>query len=141
VGALPLGRRGHLIAQLSREDRPDLDEETGFTEWTAGARALFGSPKINGFVEILGESRDVDDDVAIDPETGLPLEEDDDTGVWSAGIEARVAEGLWASAGFGSRFAAVVDDAEKTFVLIGLRWGISSQARIDALGGATSNGS
>ena len=62
----------------------------------------------------------------------MPLE-DDDTGIWSAGIEARVAEGLWASAGFGSRFAALVDDAEKTFVLIGLRWGISSTARIDAL--------
>jgi hypothetical protein len=132
VGALPLGTRGQLIAQLAREDRPELGEDPGFTAWTAGARALFGSPTINGFVEALGESRDFDGP-ELDPETGTPSAEDDDTGIWSAGIEARIAEGLWAAAGFGGRFAALADDAEKTFVLIGLRWGISSAARIGAL--------
>ena len=133
VGALPMGRRGQLIAQLAREDRPELVEDAAFSEWSAGARAIFGSPTINGFVEVLGESREVEGNPAIDPETGLPLDADDDSGIWSAGIEARVAEGLWASAGFGSRFAALAEKAEKTFVLIGLRWGISSGARIEAL--------
>ena len=49
------------------------------------------------------------------------------------GLEARIAEGLWASAGFGSRFAALAEESEKTFVLVGIRWGISSAARLDAL--------
>ena len=60
-------------------------------------------------------------------------EDEDDSGIWSAGVEARIAEGLWASAGFGSRFAALAEESEKTFVLVGIRWGISSAARLDAL--------
>jgi hypothetical protein len=131
VGALPLGRRGQLIAQLSREDRPELGEDPLFVDWSAGIRALVGSPTINGFVELLAESHEVD---AIEAEEEVaPLDDDDGSGVWSAGIEARVAEGLWASAGFGSRFSEITEEAEKTFVLIGLRWGISSTARIAAL--------
>ena len=128
VGALPLGRRGQLIAQLAREDRADLDAQPGFTEWSVGARALVGSAKINAFVEYLAVSREIDGPVETEPSD---LEED--SGLWSAGIEARVAEGLWASAGFGNRFATILADAEKTFVAIGLRWGISSAARMDAL--------
>lgn len=131
VGAAPLGRKGQLIAQLAREDRPALGEEPAFETWTAGARALAGSPRINGFVELLAESRAVDE-IEVEADT-KPLDEDDGSGIWSAGIEARVAEGLWASAGFGSRFAALHEEAEKTFVVIGLRWGISSAARMDAL--------
>jgi hypothetical protein len=134
VGAAPLGRGGQLIGQLSREERPALGEEARFGAWTAGARVLAGSPRINGFLELLAESRQVDE-VAV--EGGAePPDEDDGTGIWSAGIEARVAEGLWASAGLGSRFAALHEADEKTFVAIGLRWGISSAARIDVLRGA-----
>ncbi len=129
VGGLPLGRRGQLIAQIAREDRPELGLLPGFTAWSVGARALVGSAKINGFVEYLVVSREIEgQDV---PEDAEPP--DEDGGLWSAGIEARVAEGLWASAGFGSRFATILADAEKTFVAIGLRWGISSAARMDAL--------
>ena len=131
VGALPLGRRGQVIGQLAREERPGLAEDPAFRDWTVGARALAGSPRINGFLEALAVWRDGEGE--IDPETGLAIEEDDESGIWSAGIEARVAEGLWASAGFGSRFAALDGEAEKTFVLIGLRWGVSSAARFDAL--------
>jgi hypothetical protein len=127
IGALPLGRRGQLIAQLAREDRPRLGPQPGFTDWSVGARALVGSARINGFVELVAESRDEEaDDASDDPV-------DEGSSFWSAGIEARVAEGLWASAGFGSRFSAFDDAAEKTFVLLGLRWGISSAARMDAL--------
>jgi hypothetical protein len=132
VGSVPLGRRGQLIGQVAREDRPDLGEDPAFRDWTVGLRALAGSPRIHGFLEVLAVSRDVEEG-EIDPATGLPIEGDDGSGIWSAGIEARVAEGLWASAGFGSRFALLAEDAEKTFVLIGLRWGISSAARLDAL--------
>ena len=130
VGAAPLGRRGQVLGQLAREDRPELGDEPAFATWSAGARALAGSPRLQGFVELVAESRDVEGE-AIDPETGTAG--DDGSGIWSAGIEARLAEGLWASAGFGSRFAALHDEAEKTFVLLGLRWGISSEARVDAL--------
>jgi hypothetical protein len=133
VGSAPLGRRGQLIGQLAREERPALGEDPGFRDWTAGVRALAGSPRIHGFLELLAASRDVDDEGGIDPETGQPIDGDDGSGIWSAGIEARVAEGLWASAGFGSRFALLAEDAEKSFVLIGLRWGISSAARFEAL--------
>jgi hypothetical protein len=127
VGALPLGPRGQVIVQLAREERPRLGEEPEFGEWSVGARALAGSPTINGFVELLAESRDEEgEEVAESPV-------DEGSSIWSAGIEARVAEGLWASAGFGSRFSALDDAAEKTFVLLGLRWGISSAARMDAL--------
>ncbi len=132
VGSVPLGRRGQLIGQVAREDRPALGEDPAFLDWTAGLRALAGSPRIHGFLEMLAVSRDVGEG-EIDPATGLPIEGDDGSGIWSAGIETRVAEGLWASAGFGSRFAALAADAEKTFVLIGLRWGISSEARFEAL--------
>jgi hypothetical protein len=133
VGSVPLGRRGQLIGQLAREERPALGEDPAFRDWTAGVRALAGSPRIHGFLELLAASRDVDDEGGIDPETGQPIDGDDGSGIWSAGIEARVAEGLWASAGFGSRFALLAEDAEKAFVLIGLRWGISSAARFEAL--------
>ena len=133
VGAAPLGNRGQLIAQLSREERPALGDEPAFDAWTAGARVLAGSPRINGFLELLAESREVDEAIEGD---AAPPNEDDGTGIWSAGIEARVAEGLWASAGFGSRFAALHEEDEKTFIAIGLRWGISSAARIDVLRGA-----
>lgn len=131
VGSAPLGRSGQLIGQIAREDRPAIGEDPAFRDWTAGVRALAGSPRINGFLEVLAVWRD--GEAEVDPETGVAVEQDDESGIWSAGIEARVAEGLWASAGFGSRFAALAGDAEKTFVLIGLRWGISSAARIDAL--------
>jgi hypothetical protein len=131
VGSAPLGRRGQLIGQIAREDRPALGEAPAFRDWTIGVRALAGSPRVSGFLEALAVWRDGEGE--LDPETGLAAEGDDESGIWSAGIEARVAEGLWASAGFGSRFAALDEEAEKTFVLIGLRWGISSAARIDAL--------
>jgi hypothetical protein len=131
VGSARLGRRGQLIAQLAREDRPALGDESAFEAWTAGARALAGSPRVNGFLELLAESRDVEPVEVVGEEE--PPDEDDGTGIWSAGVEARVAEGLWASAGLGSRFAALHEADEKTFVVIGLRWGISSAARMDAL--------
>ena len=131
IGALPLGRRGELIAQMAREDRPGIDSLPGFTDWSVGARALVGSAKINGFVEYLAVSRDIDHpDVPAEAE---PSDPEDGGGLWSAGVEARVAEGLWASAGFGSRFATILAEAEKSFVAISLRWGISSAARMDAL--------
>jgi hypothetical protein len=130
---VPLGRRGQLIGQVAREDRPALGEDPAFRDWTAGLRALAGSPRINAFLEVLAASRDQDDEGTLDPESGQPIDGADESGIWSAGIEARVAEGLWASAGFGSRFSALAEDAEKTFVLIGLRWGISSAARFEAL--------
>ncbi|HJU86904.1 MAG TPA: hypothetical protein VJ788_06010 [Gemmatimonadota bacterium] len=131
VGALPLGSRGQLIAQLAREDRPELGPQPGFTDWSAGTRLLAGSPRINGFVEYLALWRELDDpDI---PEGESPdLEETE--ALWSAGVEARVAEGLWASAGFGTRLSQLLADTEKTFVLLGLRWGISSAARMHALG-------
>jgi hypothetical protein len=130
VGSAPLGRRGQLIGQFAREYRPRLAEEVEFREWSLGARALAGSPRINGFVEALVVSRD---GRARDAE---PTPENGESGIWSAGVEARVAEGLWASAGFGSRFATSLGMAEKTFVVLGLRWGISSAARMDVLKGA-----
>jgi len=131
VGALPLGRRGQLIAQIAREDRPELGLVPGFADWSLGARALVGSATINGFLEYLDLSREIDGpDV---PEGAEPPDVERDSGLWSAGVEARVAEGLWASAGFGTRVSAILEDAEKTFVLLGLRWGISSAARMDAL--------
>ena len=131
VGALPLGRRGQLIAQIAREDRPELGLVPGFTDWSLGARALVGSAKINGFLEYLDLSREIDGpDV---PEGAQPPDLERDSGLWSAGVEARIAEGLWAAAGIGTRVSAILEDAEKTFVLLGLRWGISSAARMDAL--------
>jgi hypothetical protein len=128
VGAAPLGRRGQLLAQLAREERPELGEDPAFREWTAGLRGIAGSPRINGFLELLAVSRDA----AHDPNAGT-TPENGESGIWSAGVEARVAEGLWVSAGFGSRFATSLGVAEKTFVAIGLRWGISSAARMDVL--------
>ncbi len=131
VGALPIGRRGQLVAQIAREDRPELGLLPGFTDWSVGARALVGSAKINGFLEYLDLSREIDGP-GVPQGAELPdLERD--SGLWSAGVEARVAEGLWAAAGFGTRVSALLEDAEKTFVLLGLRWGISSTARLDAL--------
>ena len=139
VGALPLGSRGQLIAQLAREERPELGSQPGYADWSAGARAIVGNAKINGFAEYVVLSREIDGPDL--PGDGDPAEQEVDSGLWSAGIEARVAEGLWASAGFGSRLSEVLVDAEKTFVALGLRWGISSTARIDALRSGGTGGS
>ncbi|HEU4464391.1 MAG TPA: hypothetical protein VFS53_05035 [Gemmatimonadota bacterium] len=131
VGALPLGRRGQLIAQIAREDRPALGLLPGFSGWSVGARALVGNERINGFLEYLDVSREID---GPDVTEGVdPPDSGRDSGLWSAGVEARVAENLWASAGFGTRISDLLLEAEKTFVLLGLRWGISSTARVDAL--------
>jgi hypothetical protein len=131
VGALPLGRRGQLIAQIAREDRPALGPQPGFTDWSVGGRALVGGARIHGFLEYLALSREVDG--ADVPEDAEPADLEEGAGLWSAGVEARVAEGLWASAGFGTRLSELLGDTEKTFVVLGLRWGISSAARMDAL--------
>lgn len=127
IGSAPLGRRGQLIGQLAREYRPRLADEAELREWSLGTRALAGSSRLNGFVEALVVSRDGR------VREGEPTPENGESGIWSAGVEARVAEGLWASAGFGSRFATSLGTAEKTFVVLGIRWGISSAARIEAL--------
>ena len=124
-------RDEQIHAQAAREERPPLDDDPGLTGWSAGARALVGSAKINGFVEYLAVSREVDG--ADLSEGTAPPDVEQDSGLWSAGVEARLAEGLWASAGFGTRISGLLEDVEKTFVLLGLRWGISSGARMDAL--------
>jgi hypothetical protein len=121
VGSNPVTNYGQLLLQLTFADRPGFGDQPGFKLLTYGGRCLVGSASFNGFVEVVSETLSSDDKAL-----------DDARGRWSAGVEFRLASQLWLATGFGSRFATI-EAAEKTFVILDLRWGLNSTARLDGL--------
>lgn len=121
VGAAPVSDFGQLIGQLAFTHRPELGETSEFDRFNYGARFLTGSATFNSFLELVGESR-----------SGTNDDTNDSSGLWSAGVEFRVAENLWISTGLGSRFGTL-DEAESAFVIADVRWGLSSKSRLEDL--------
>ena len=86
-----------------------------------------GSTGVNGFLEVVGESR-------FDEDPGV----DEGNTSWSAGLEVRLVRGMWLSTGFGQRYAEA-EAPDRVVLLANLRWGLSAEPRGLVLGPAGSS--
>lgn len=122
TGGLAMSTRGMALGQIEYRDQPEFGTLPSADSLSAGARVLFGSPGINGFLEVTSER--------VSSSAG-----DENRTSWSVGADIRVAGSIWISAGFGRRFEDLLedDDDAKTAVLANLKWGITSQSRISTL--------
>lgn len=112
VGGVPVGRHTQVLGQLQYQHRGREVDETG--SWTYGSRAYFGSARVHGFAELIGQ-RLVD----------APPGTDASTAEWSGGVEFRAGASTWITTGLGVRFADSVAP-DRMFLLAGLRWGVST---------------
>lgn len=121
VGGVGVGRSAQLLGQLAVRDVPSVGGAPATREWSWGGRLLYGSAAFHAFGEVVGVS-------ISDPEGR------DGTGAsWSAGLELRLTEGLWATTGFGQRFEGL-GQPERLVVLLGLKFGVVASSRVGALG-------
>jgi len=113
TGARRLGAVAQALLYADwTHDRGDAAPDA-FDAVSYGARLNAGSDAINGFVELLGQSR-------FTAPSGVPGH----ATAWSAGLELRAAESLWISAGLGERFRRTAAP-DVVAVLASVRWGIS----------------
>jgi hypothetical protein len=82
-----------------------------------GVRALFGTARLNAFLEVAGQQ-------LIEGESEL----DRSTSEWSGGIEFAAGDNLWISTGFGRRFTNGASD-NPVQVIANLRWNTSQGPR------------
>jgi hypothetical protein len=115
-GAAGLGAHVHLLGALQYARAED--SAGARTEWRFGARALLGSAVANGFAEVNGIRASSADTAVKDGRVE-----------WSAGIEMRVAHGLWVSAGFGTRYADARPPG-RVVVLANVRWSLAGAPRL-----------
>lgn len=108
--------QGILAANLLRNEAQRSD--SSYTAGNVGLRLLLGSQRVNGFVEGLGESR---------WNAGSTVNTHQAT--WSAGVEFLANDDTWISTGFGEGYKAK-KAPDKILLFLGLRWGISSKARM-----------
>ena len=125
VGGFGVGSFAQVLNQLTFMSRPSIGDEASFEEFTYGGRLLLGGSSFNAFGEILGVIRSESE------------EGDDDGTSWSAGLEFRLQDELWISTGLGQRFDGLAEP-DRVLVLVGLRFGLTSRARVDGLGRPTS---
>jgi hypothetical protein len=119
---LPLGdwvrKHAQVLAQVGYESR---DSIAGVlhptTAATCGARLTLGSEVVGAFAEVLGSHRRGAGGSSV-PST--------DQADWSAGLEFKVSDDLWATTGFGSRYNAVAGK-NKTIVLAGIKVNLSGK--------------
>jgi hypothetical protein len=117
--ALPVGAR---FGQLLVQGRGDVVRGGGrgardTTAFSGGARLGVGATSVNGFVELVGSWRNLGDERA--------------TQQWSSGVELRVAEALWLSTGFGSRYDALTR-GNRAVLLANVRWNTTSAPQLVA---------
>jgi len=122
AGSLPLAGFGQVIGQASYRHTPALGAAASSDVIAYGGRAVLGGARFGAFGELVGEARTVGD-----------VEED--SWVWSAGAELRIAPQLWLSTGLGTRFDALTGD-DRAIVLANIRWGVADHSRLDELRGA-----
>lgn len=122
TGGFALGKRGMALGQIEYRDQPEFGGMPEAESLSLGVRALFGSPGVNGFLEVIAE------------QVSSPSGDEDRTS-WSLGADVRVARNIWISAGFGQRFEDLLEANEdaRTAVLANLKWGITAQSRIASL--------
>jgi hypothetical protein len=120
VGGFGVGAAAQLLGQLTVSDRPERSGAPGARELTFGGRVLFGSASFHAFAEAAGVWRS---------ERPGP---DSDGLSWSGGLELRLADGMWASTGFGQRYRGL-GEADRLVVLLGLGFGVVSRSRVTGL--------
>jgi hypothetical protein len=126
VGAMPLGPVGgpaKLMGQATYTRESALADRVEADVLGLGARVLIGSPLFHGFLEVTKDHR-----------SGASNGTDGAHHGWSGGIEFRLTNGLWLSAGFGNRYNEL-DAAEQTFLIADLQWSGSQQSRLGDIGG------
>jgi len=117
LGSNPLGHWGLLVGSLAYSRKYDVPESPAFSSLRYGGRAVVGSTGVNGFLEVVGDTRFDEDPGVADGNTS-----------WSAGLEIRLVQGMWLSTGFGQRYAEA-QTADRVVVLANLRWGLSAEPR------------
>jgi hypothetical protein len=88
---------------------------------TYGARATRGSDRRNLFLEFAGTNR-------LKNAPGISKSNTQ----WSSGVEFQAGEGVWLSTGFGKRYTSA-GEPDRVVLLAGMRWGVSSKARLRML--------
>jgi len=112
VGGLPVGRHAQVLGQLQYQHRGREVDEPG--SWTYGGRAYFGSARVHGFGELIGQR-------LVDAPPGADVSRAE----WSGGVEFRAGSSTWVTTGLGARFADSLEP-DRMFLLAGLRWGAST---------------
>jgi len=120
-----LGRWGQVLALLQYEYRNNLPGQLESNDLTYGGRLVAGTPRINLFGELLGTNSFL-------KEGSRPTGASEHaSGSWSLGVEYRLANGLWLATGLGAKFETLLDESDRVALIAGLRWGISSEARLN----------
>ncbi len=117
VGGAPVGSYGQLQGYL-QWSRTRVDPDSATATFVAyGARLTLGSSTLNGFLDVVGESR------RSGPAAGRQT-----TASWTGGIEFRLNQHLWLATGVGRDGRLTRTDGPNV-LLANLKWGLSDRAR------------
>jgi len=114
VHSEPMRTWGQFLLHLQYDHRRELPATPKQQRLVYGTRANLGSPGYNSFLELSGSS---DLTHGGDPQ-----------GRWTAGVEFRIADGVWVSTGLGSGFGPA-RSGDHVIVIANLRWAIADAAR------------
>ena len=117
VGGAPVGSYGQLqgYLQWSRTRTRADSAKASFVAY--GARLTLGSSTLNGFLDVVGESR-----------RSGPAATKATTSSWTGGIEFRLSDHLWLATGFGHD-GRLTQTSGPNVLLANLKWGLSDRAR------------
>lgn len=113
--------KGQWLVKLQYERRDSVGTTQHADELTGGVRATFGSAAADLFVEDLYRHR-----------SSVAIGAKQTWNEFSAGIEFRLGDAGWISAGIGSRYDELSKES-KAVVLAGLRFNISPKQQFDTL--------
>jgi hypothetical protein len=117
VGGAPVGSYGQLQGYLQWSHTRANADSAKATFLAYGARLTLGSSTLNGFLDVVGESR-----------RGGPAAGKKTTASWTGGIEFRLSDQLWLATGFG-RDGRLTQTDGPNVLLANLKWGLSDRAR------------
>ena len=117
VGGAPVGTYGQLQGYLQWSRTRIAADSAKATFVAYGARLTLGSSTLNGFLDVVGESR-----------RGGPAAGRKTTTSWTGGIEFRLSDRLWLATGFG-RDGRLTQTDGPNVLLANLKWGLSDRAR------------
>ena len=116
--AAGLCRSGQWLAKAAYERRDSVQIGRTVSQFTGGLRGALGSETVAAFAEALFRRRS----------TELPGAQRSRR-EWSAGVEFKVTDGLWASTGVGGRYNDLTQGT-KAVLLAGLRFNVSPDQRL-----------
>lgn len=120
AGPVPFARSSQAIGYLDYVRRHASDSAVASNGASYGARLNIGSATLNAFGEVLGQWRDQ-----------APVGAKRNSTDFSGGLEFLAAAGTWISTGIGRRYTETVK-ADKTVLILNLRWGISNKSFLSA---------